>query len=34
MLKISKEQLLKLNDADKARTLKYIAMGLIKYIKD
>lgn len=32
MIEINQEQLLKLNDKDKARILKFIALGLIKYI--
>lgn len=31
MLEINKKQLLSLNDVEKARMLKYIALGLIKY---
>ncbi len=30
MLEINKKQLLSLNDVEKARMLKYIALGLIK----
>lgn len=32
MLEITAEQLLKFNNINKARILKYIALGLIKYI--
>jgi hypothetical protein len=32
MVEINKEQLLKLKDKEKARILKFIALGLIKYI--
>ena len=34
MLEINKKQLLALDDVNKARVLKYIALGLIKYIKE
>ncbi len=34
MLEITKEQLLKCDNAGRARILKFIAMGLIKYIGD
>lgn len=34
MLEISKEQLLSFDDINKARILKMIAQGLIKYIGD
>lgn len=32
MKEINKKQFLKLSDIDKAKTLKYIALGLIRYI--
>ena len=34
MVKITKKQLLNFNKADRARILKYIALGIIKYIED
>ena len=34
MLEITREQLLKYDNVGRARILKYIAMGLIKYIGD
>ena len=32
MVEIDKEQLLKYKEADRARILKYIALGIVKYI--
>lgn len=32
MIEINKEQLLKLKDKEKARILKYIVLGLVKYV--
>ena len=32
MVEINREQLLKLNNKEKAKILKYIALGLVKYI--
>lgn len=32
MLEINKKQLLSFDDVNKARILKYIALGIIKYI--
>jgi hypothetical protein len=32
MLEITKKQLLSFNNINKARILKYIALGLVKYI--
>lgn len=34
MLEINEKQLLKFNEVNRARILKYIALGMIKYIKD
>lgn len=34
MLEINKKQLLMFDDVNKARILKYIALGLIKYKKE
>ena len=34
MLEINKEQLLAFDDVNRARILKYISLGLIKYIKE
>ena len=34
MLEITAKQLLSLDNMNRARVLKYIAMGLIKYIKE
>lgn len=31
MIEITKEQLLKFSNADKAKILKYIVLGIIKY---
>lgn len=34
MLEINKEQLLRLDNVNRARVLKYIALGLIKFKKE
>ena len=34
MIEINKEQLLSFDETNKARILRYIAMGLIKYIQN
>lgn len=34
MLEINQKQLLNFNEVDRARILKYIALGIIKYIED
>ena len=34
MIEINKKQFLNMNDVNRARILKYIALGIIKYKKD